>query len=180
MVRDVSKERSWGGMQRGAPSLRVRHNREGDRSHPRDPHSYRGSRGPACTWFYWQEGHDVTHHVQTKELSPEHGHRGCTELWIGAPFPLSARHQPAIIDPETWWGCTEGILIDDQSWGLVLLLLLFWREARDPRRTRPAMGFTGAEASTAYSPLPSHWLLLKTFTLFPSGFSMSQRRKLSL
>lgn len=47
------------------------------------PQPLLGAVGPACPGHCCEEGHGFNHHLQTKKLFPERGHRGCTELWIG-------------------------------------------------------------------------------------------------
>lgn len=164
------------GMRRGPPSLWIWHNKEGHHLHLGTPAPARGcGAGLSLGGGSWLHPSHAD-----KEIIPGVWAPGVRRALDWAPSPLWARHRPAKIDPKNRWRCTEETMTDSQSWGLVLLLLLFWRGARNPRCTRPASGFTGAEASAACSPLPSHWLLWKTFAIFSLGFSVSQCRRLSL
>lgn len=173
------KSKVGAGMRRGAPSLRVRHNKEGHRSHGGTP-APAGGHGAGLSLVLLGGGSWLHPSPADKEIIPRVRAPGVRRALDWAPFPLSARHHPAKIDPKNWWYCTKGTLTDSRSWVSVLLLLLFRRGTCTPSARDPLWGSPAQRRLGHILLSPAIGCSENTFAIFSLGFSVSRCRKLSL
>lgn len=128
-----------------------------------------GAMGPACPGHCWEQAYGFNHHLQTKELFPERGHRGCTELWIGFLSHLQLNTIQPKLNPKLDSAALRGLLSITSHGVWFFCQSSSEKKTRSPRYTQPATAFTGTEASTDTLLSPAFGGSSKCLLYFPQA-----------